>query len=1165
MICVSVTLGVDVPPRDRVEMQAAGAADNLFPIEDVRVYVNDVLQPKSHVEVSAKRDVGEGELTIVNKSRNVWVKDATLTVCWPEPGEVIPPVTPVTPVSVIVPVTGGGLAMEAGIVEAIGEILSIAAATGQQLIASAGTVIASTIRNAIADITGVGLAANPGGLAVSAGGGISVGVSGLGLTASAGTPFIWARIPSSVTLTGQTLTMTAGTTAGVPGVRSTTPVSIKKKDAMTIAAGTVSVTTTIRPTPPPPLSVIVAVAGQRLTASAGDVTVSATVGGSVNVFYPATGLPAPVTQITVSTAGYTAGTGYAVNTISPHGTNAIGAAFAHNFWTSPLTTTKYLTASDVRNFLFAGTYYSRDQSVSGYCRFGEVFLRLTGGKAWAFTFNFEGSGSLDISLCEGLSQGTSSLIRYSATATYYAFGTSTLNADIAAILPTYNPSATNAHRFKCACEGLDLVFYYSLDGVTFEVIYRLASPDYATWLHMTPGAVAIASVGGDYGWRAFTIDYDDSPVAYLSDFTSTLYVSDLGVKDVDTTGSIAAGTPTLTVADASGFNVGDHVIVGIDGAAGAGATGTKGPGGTFPALSYANAAAMTADTTKPPDILCWLIDTGFTYRFYQPTGTWAKVETNEFNDYIDKAIPLALRATITAKAGSTLTLSAAAQVAVTNSGVWHDNAPILNSLGRNEAYNVAVPALTVRYPDSRLVVGGLTDFYSQAGWSYVGAGSGIANETPTGLTEWWAPPGTPSPELKLEGSVNTRNPVVVKDMRFSGGARIATPQLAFHKMSQSQFVPEFPGGIYLQGCSNTIVENVRCDQVWQKAVTNNYCFAITVRACKAYVEDEALLHYIQWYFQSTNSEGNCLYEDCEVDGGWLIPGFEAFNDGHSAGEGTTFRRMVMRNATFANNSSENAVLIDCRVLLTENARFNEASYSKYNPVVNINTNIDPGATVSTNISRFGLLLEGYTDTAFEQQRGIIVDSNGPNVISDAMIEMLPYHASSTLNGAQGVIMSRENCVVDNCRVIGTTVASYAGNIQSQAGAVGSSIVVTNSVADDIVLLSGNVASGNVTNAAAGTDRTPGAIAFTDVTGATPGQTYTSNEITITGVNALLRDVTLTPGARFIWNGSALVRNADHWLLKLLRTGDRIKLVAEAPATVSLQLASGHVTDWVLST
>lgn len=73
----TVTLEDDVPYLNRVEMDAPGARVFDFPVDKVRIAVNQSTVSKGRVEVSEKL-VGYGALTIVNKTGKVWPEGTLL-------------------------------------------------------------------------------------------------------------------------------------------------------------------------------------------------------------------------------------------------------------------------------------------------------------------------------------------------------------------------------------------------------------------------------------------------------------------------------------------------------------------------------------------------------------------------------------------------------------------------------------------------------------------------------------------------------------------------------------------------------------------------------------------------------------------------------------------------------------------------------------------------------------------------------------------------------------------------------------------------------------------------------------------------------------------------------------------------------------------------------
>jgi hypothetical protein len=84
MIGVTVILGREIQPLDRVEMEAVAAAAWDFPIEDVVIDIDGVRQPKTHVEVGDKNlSPSVGILTVVNRTRTTWPEGSTMTASWP--------------------------------------------------------------------------------------------------------------------------------------------------------------------------------------------------------------------------------------------------------------------------------------------------------------------------------------------------------------------------------------------------------------------------------------------------------------------------------------------------------------------------------------------------------------------------------------------------------------------------------------------------------------------------------------------------------------------------------------------------------------------------------------------------------------------------------------------------------------------------------------------------------------------------------------------------------------------------------------------------------------------------------------------------------------------------------------------------------------------------
>src|SRR5262249_56411318 len=102
--------------------------------------------------------------------------------------------------------------------------------------------------------------------------------------------------------------------------------------------------------------------------------------------------------------------------------------------------------------------------------------------------------------------------------------------------------------------------------------------------HMAVGAVALKP-GPGYSFRAITLQPYSNQFLY-SDYTNNeINLADWGARALQTTGTIAAASNSLTVANATGFRVGDIILIEIGGEAGAGLRVTCGGGGTWPGPS----------------------------------------------------------------------------------------------------------------------------------------------------------------------------------------------------------------------------------------------------------------------------------------------------------------------------------------------------------------------------------------------------------------------------------------------------------------------------------------------------------------------------------------------------------------------------------------------------
>lgn len=343
-----------------------------------------------------------------------------------------------------------------------------------------------------------------------------------------------------------------------------------------------------------------------------------------------------------------------------------------------------------------------------------------------------------------------------------------------------------------------------------------------------------------------------------STVTTTVSLDGLGLwKTSHTTGSITAGTTTLTVASASGFTIGDQIIIATGGEAGAGAYGTEGVGGAWPPLSYATVVAMNADNSKASGTLAWVKATGLVYQY--DGAAWAALSSTLF--YFGKAAPKALVTTITNISGSTITLDDAAVVSTTNANVYYD------CYGKAGPYVDVNAGATVA--PRKVTVG--------AGSFAFSGGDNLAN----GMKDF-----------VFEGAGNSSTILFAPDGCFGISLQVSTVQRSIfrkfflqgsHKLNSwppppdavpwwgSDAVPRGLRGVYV---SDILFDDINGADTMNECVTMSIGYDTWIRGC--YVEMAVPIRsYIQWVFNVADSFW-CGLIDNEVNSTYTIAGMELF-------------------------------------------------------------------------------------------------------------------------------------------------------------------------------------------------------------------------------------------------------------------------------------------------
>jgi len=638
-----------------------------------------------------------------------------------------------------------------------------------------------------------------------------------------------------------------------------------------------------------------------------------------------------------------------VYTIDP--TGIADGEIAANYWTgfdSPaqriftVSGTKYL--GDASGGTYSDTAFvtkasGRDQEVSWKAaqtyQTDQVYLRYTGSEAIYFSISTQ-----DNKFRAFFVKSTGRIMQTESVGSdakvEYSFGMDANGVSLTGLTGAFTPSVTDLWTLGCVGD----LFYAKRNGTTFWT-HRL-------WTHARPGKMALLISANDArGVRDVTCTFKPSAVTYSDHDNKRYDFRDWGFKDSKTTGTITGGAlTTLTVADASGFAVGDPIIVEIGGETGLGEPETVGVGGTWPTYSYANVASLPSPATWCSSVAndtegyAWVRDTVKVYRAYNPGTGYIWEEYSQTTQprwyYANRVMPRALYATVTAKVGNVLTLDTAATVSTTNANVYYDCSPAVQALldgDVNEGTVGGVVTFSIRTDLDIVLPNGVYAAHGHfltpctSGWRVWA--SSRAN------MRWYSPKGTEHFSISHQGSDNEWRDMSCQAWAGTKYYCVDTDTGWFqpvHTLECAGNANNGRGGEYRN----------RIDRIDYINTFGGSHFANVTDSgsadCRGYHTNGNLQQYTTWFFQFAYGK-NTWFDRLEYHADKNGTAFEIFQ-----ADGGGFRDCIAVNGYFASNYSGGDFLIENFTQAVDLDQMPTNDWMSANGYTfNINVNIGEGA------------------------------------------------------------------------------------------------------------------------------------------------------------------------------------------------------------------------------
>ena len=728
--------------------------------------------------------------------------------------------------------------------------------------------------------------------------------------------------------------------------------------------------------------------------------------------------------------------------------------------------------------LFETLASGRDVVVTTWSRIGHIFLRCNKALGTGIRIEWNGfaaNGELKVYWAKNIPSTPADIVPADGIYTTELFNTNS----IASHVTGWNPSSTAGDQYEFSLIGSVLTIKWN--GQTIWTANNI-------WF-CPPGTVLYAPGSASGAIRDTTITFKPSVVSYTDQDNRIIDFRDWGLKDLSTTGNMAANSTTLTVASSAGFSVGDRVIVEIGGEAGAGEKGTIGVGGTWPATRVPTVADLPDPVAYRAangntDAYIYVEDENANYINYLnggvPTfGEWTQYclsDTVRRRAYYHtiKLLPQALKATITAISGNTITLDKASEAATTGVTVYYDNTYVIDPVmmqyftdaSRGYRDISATKGYTIQLPPGKFCITKDHDFPMADYWAFKGSG--------VDETRLYCPKGTEQVAFRFGGER-----MRVSDFTIQGwaGAKYYGTDSANGYIDQQKYVIKF--GTYKTGA---IIERINCINTWGGPSLDSQ-FDAVVRHCKAYQTNGGIQLYATWFFGQAYCT-NSWIEDCEYYSDAINPAYEIFQ-----ANGGGFRRVKSVNGYCASNTSGGGwVMEDMDIYIDGTAKPQENDWViEGQAVIDINTNIGLGAYYPGLVGTGGVIRNPHIvvkkAASGVMRSPISIQENCPDVLVEGqypsktagnkgllvMEDYDPAEAAVTAaaRGATGVISDANGTVVRGIRVIGTAQGEGFANINMRR----TTSQIENCVADDITAWNGLAhvskmgVNGNITNTA----------------------------------------------------------------------------------------------------